>query len=93
LPRIDGSGSAMEWRGVGDKPAKKREARLLTKGEQLSYSGCVKALPLAYSGPMERFVFLRDAGKIMARGDLLEGRIQLQAIGFSVRAPRMETTA
>jgi hypothetical protein len=42
----------MEGRGVGDKPAKKREARLLTKGEQLPYSGGVKALPLAYSGPM-----------------------------------------
>jgi hypothetical protein len=42
----------MEWRGVGDMPAKKREARLLTKGEQLPYSGCAKALPLAYSGPM-----------------------------------------
>jgi hypothetical protein len=42
----------MEWRGVRDKPAKKREARLLTKGEQLLYSGCVKALPLAYCGPM-----------------------------------------
>ena len=42
----------MEWRGVGDKPAKKREARLLTKGEQLPYSACVKALPLAFSGPM-----------------------------------------
>ena len=26
--RIDGSGSAMEWRGVGDRLAKKREARL-----------------------------------------------------------------
>ena len=51
-PRIDGSGSAMEWRGVGDKPAMKREARRLTKGEQLPYSGCVKVLPLAYSGPM-----------------------------------------
>jgi hypothetical protein len=36
--------------GVGDKPAKKREARLLTKGEQLLYPRCVKALPLAYSG-------------------------------------------
>jgi len=40
----------MEWRGVGDKPAKKEEARLLTKGEQFLYSGCVKALALAYSG-------------------------------------------
>ena len=51
-PRIDGSGSAMEGRGVGDKPAKKREARLLTKGAQLPCSACMKALPLAYSGPM-----------------------------------------
>jgi hypothetical protein len=42
----------MEWRGVGDKPAKKRETRLLTKGAQLPYSGCVKALPLAYPGLM-----------------------------------------
>jgi hypothetical protein len=41
----------MEWRGVGDKPAKKKEARLLTKGEQIPYSGCVKVLSLAYSGP------------------------------------------
>ncbi len=51
LPRIDSSGSEIEWRGVGDKPAKKEEARLLTKGEQLLYSGCMKALPLAYAGP------------------------------------------
>jgi len=39
LPGGDPSGSAMEWRGVGDKPAKEREARLLTKEEQLLYSG------------------------------------------------------
>jgi len=44
--------SAMEWRGIEDKPAKEREARLLTKEEQLLYSGCVKALPLAYSEPI-----------------------------------------
>ena len=50
LPGSDPSGSAMEWRGVGDKPAKKRGARLLLKEEQPLYSGCVKALPLAYSG-------------------------------------------
>jgi len=44
--------SAMEWPGVRDKPTRKREARLLTKQEQPLYSGCVKALPLAYSGPI-----------------------------------------
>jgi len=39
--------SAMEWPGVRDRPTRKREARLLTKEEQLLYSGCGKALPLA----------------------------------------------
>ena len=43
-----------QWNGgeLEIRPAKKREARLLTKGEQLPYSGCAKALPLAYSGPL-----------------------------------------
>ena len=41
--------SALEWRGVGDKSAKKRGAHLLSKGEQLLYSGWVKVLSRAYS--------------------------------------------
>ena len=50
LERIEGLGSAMEWRGVRDKPEKEREARMLPKKEQSPYSGCEKALPPAPRG-------------------------------------------
>jgi hypothetical protein len=66
----------MEWRGVGDKPTKKREARLLTKGEQLPYSGCVKALPLAYSRPM-------SMGKIGGQDKIIWANSQMGGDVFS----------
>jgi len=44
----------MEWQGVGDRPAKKREARLLSKGEQPPYSGARRPFPSLTRGQGQR---------------------------------------
>ncbi len=46
-PRIENLGSEMRWRGVGNQLGEKREARPLTKGEQLPCSEWVNAPPPA----------------------------------------------
>ena len=44
-PRSENLGSEMKWRGVGEKLGEGREARPLTKGEQLPCSGWVNPPP------------------------------------------------
>ena len=53
-PRMENWGSGMKWRGFGDKLGEGREARPLTKGEQLPCSGWVNAPPPASPGPCPR---------------------------------------
>ena len=45
--RSENLGSEMRWRGVGDEMGEEREARPLTKGEQLPCSEWVNAPPPA----------------------------------------------